>query len=153
MKQLDPSDFRAFRLVLEPDDFALGSDQPDPPPSDLVDKETWESMVSLPDDVSVRTSNYFGSTLAKLWSYWDQWNCLNGALQATVAAATHCPMAQVACDVADDLQASIFCALTGYYRAAFSCLRMVVEQMPIALQLELTGDAALFKGWLSRSQQ
>jgi hypothetical protein len=57
MKPLDPNDYRAFRLTLEPDDFALGPDQPDEPPSDLIDKATCESMMSLPDDVSIRTSN------------------------------------------------------------------------------------------------
>lgn len=81
MKSLHANDSRAFRLMLEPDDFALGSDQPDKPPSDLIDKDIWESTKSLPDDVSIRTSNEYGKTLKTLGFYWDQWNCLVGALQ------------------------------------------------------------------------
>jgi hypothetical protein len=153
MKPLDANDFRAFRLVLEPSDFALGSDQPDEPPSDLIDKETWESMMSLPDDVSIRTSNECGKTLKTLWFYWYQWNCLVGALQQEAGPLTQCPIAHVACDASDELQASIFCSVTGYYRVAFSCLRNVIEQMTVALQLELSGGLARFQDWLDGQEE
>jgi len=153
MKPLDAKDFRASRLVLEPGDFAIGSDQPDAPPSDLIDKETWESMMSLPDDVSIRTSNEYGKTLRTLWFYWDQWNCLVGALQQASEPLTQCPIAHVACDASDELQASIFCSLTGYYRVAFSCLRNVIEQMTVALQLELSDALALFQNWLDGQEE
>ena len=153
MNSLDANDFRAFRLMLEPDDFALGSDQPNEPPSDLIDKETWESMMSLPDDVSIRTSNEYGKTLKTLWFYWDQWNCLVGALQQEAGPLTPCPIAHVACDASDELQASIFCSVTGYYRVAFSCLRNVIEQMTVALQLELSGGLDRFQGWLDGQEE
>jgi hypothetical protein len=55
--RLPLTDFRARRSVLDPDDFAGGDDLPDPPPSDLIDPDTWQGIVGLPDDVSVRTSN------------------------------------------------------------------------------------------------
>ena len=57
------TDFRAHRSVLDPDDFAGGDDLPDPPPSDLIDLDTWRGIVGLPDDVSVRTSNRHGGRL------------------------------------------------------------------------------------------
>jgi len=43
-KKLSQSDFRAVRVVLEPEDFALGSDEPDPPPSDLISEKAWHGM-------------------------------------------------------------------------------------------------------------
>jgi hypothetical protein len=60
-RPLPTSDFRAIRIVLEPDDFALSSGEPDPPPSDLIDENIWHGIMTLPDDVSVRTSNHYGS--------------------------------------------------------------------------------------------
>lgn len=153
MKPLDAKDFRAFRLVLEPSDFALGPDQPDPPPSDLIDKDTWQSMMSLPDDVSIRTSNEYGTALRALWDYWDQWNCLVGALQDGSAPLTQCPISHVACDASDEFQTAVFCSVTGHYRAAFSCLRNVVEQMTVALQLELSGKLALFQDWVNGQEE
>jgi hypothetical protein len=153
MKPLDRSDFRAFRLTLEPDDFAIGPEDADPPPSDLIDRDTWQSMMSLPDDVSIRTSNEYGKSLKTLWFYWAEWNCLCGALQDGCGPSNPSPVAYVASDAADELQASIFCAVTGYYRVAFSCLRNAIEQMTIALQLELSGDLALFQNWLSGQEE
>lgn len=153
MKPLDSKDFRSSRLVLEPDDFALGPSEPDPPPSDLIERDTWESMVSLPDDVSIRTSNEYGKVLKALWFYWGQWICLVGALRQGSATSAPCPVAHVASDVSDELQASIFCSLAGYYRVAFSCLRNVIEQMTVALQLEVSGDVALFQSWLEGEKE
>jgi len=40
-------DFRAIRVVLEPNDFALAPDT-EPPPSDLIDEETWHGIVDVP---------------------------------------------------------------------------------------------------------
>jgi hypothetical protein len=153
MKPLDANDFSAFRQVLEPNDFALGSDQREPLPPDLIDEDTWRSMMSLPDDVSIRTSNEYGKTLKTLWFYLDQWNCLAGALQQGAGALTPCPIAHVACDASDNLQASTFCSVTGYYRVAFSCLRNVIEQMTVALQLELSGGFARFRDWLDGQEE
>ena len=62
-KPLPLSDFRAVRIILENDDFALVPENPDRPPLDLVGKETWNGIVTLPDDVSFRTSNDYGRVL------------------------------------------------------------------------------------------
>jgi len=146
---LEESDFRARRVILEPDDFALGSEEPDPPPSDLIDPSTWRSITSLPDDVSIRTSSHFGSTFERAWWTWDKWNCLVGSLQGQVADPKHSPIAHCACDAADELYASIFNVLVGYYRTAFSCLRNIVEWMTIGLYLEVSNDQASFESWLN----
>ena len=53
-KSLPLEDFRAVRIVLENDDFAIVPEDPDRPARDLIDRDTWNSIVTLPDDVSIR---------------------------------------------------------------------------------------------------
>ena len=46
------------------------SEGPDLPPRDLIDKAVWNSIINLPDDVSLRTSADHGTELKfmrKLW--------------------------------------------------------------------------------------
>jgi hypothetical protein len=62
---LPTSDFRARRRVLTRSDFGIAP-KPEPRPSELIDKKTWQSLVTLPDDVAVRTSSNQGTALAQL---------------------------------------------------------------------------------------
>ena len=57
---MPPSDFRARRRVLLKSDFALACG-PEQLLSDKIDKATWNHIVTLPDDVAVRTTNHLGS--------------------------------------------------------------------------------------------
>jgi len=148
-KPLPPDDFRAIRIVCEPDDFAIGSEEPDPPPSDMIPKETWEHLVSLPDDVSVRTSNYFGTVLKNLSEMQNEFVCIGLAIQESVADVSHSPIGHASSVACDEFQSSIYSALTGYYRLAFTALRSVVENMAVGMQLELSSDQIRFQQWLS----
>jgi len=125
VKQLPPSDFRAVRIVLEPDDFALGGDEPDPPPSDLISKKAWSGIMNLPDDVAIRTSDHNGKALGEAYWLWARWIEATGETEDALLA----PML----DANDDLQASTFDALHGYYRTGFSALRNVLELMTIGV--------------------
>src|SRR5690348_15781946 len=136
MKALPEEDFRSKRLMLEPSDFALGSEEPDVPPSDLIDQGIWRSMTSLQDDVSIRTSDHYGSELKSLWELWSEWNCLSGALQKLAKGAPYAPISHFSSDAGDEFQASVCNALVGFYRVAFSCLRSVIEQTTVGTQLE-----------------
>jgi hypothetical protein len=135
-------------MVLEPSDFGVGPAGPDPSHIDLIDQKTWASLTSLPDDVSIRTSSQYGSLLHRYWDYWGEWSCLVGSLQEASADPTVSPIAHVTCDASDEFQASIYNALVGFYRTAFSCLRNVLEQTAIGCQLELAGDSLAFEKWL-----
>jgi hypothetical protein len=126
-------DFRRKRCKLKSNDFAI-SEGPEASPTDLIDKETWRSMTALPDDVSLRTSDHYGTILRTSWGFWSEWIALVGALQEV---AVDSPIAEGALDSADHLQASVFSALCGYYRLSFTSLRAVVEKMTAALSLEL----------------
>lgn len=146
MKALPTSDFRAKRLMLEKKDFALTSGRY-PGATDLIRKKTWRHIISLPDDVSIRTSDRFGSKLEQMNEYSDTWGRIVLGIQSLSKRPRKSPTAIAACDAADEFEASAYCALVGYYRVAFSCLRNVLEQMTIATRLTLIGDSKSFADW------
>jgi hypothetical protein len=137
-KPLPVDDFRAFRIVLEPDDFALSSGD-ELPPSDLVDKETWHGITVLPYDVSIRTSNHHGSLLKILYALWGAW------IEA-VGEDQDC-LYDTILDAADEFQATTFNALNGYYRQAVGCLRNALEQVITGAYCQICGKATDFAQW------
>jgi len=146
MKILPASDFRAKRLILEDSDFVIAPGDY-PGPTNLIQKATWKSIVSLPDDVSIRTSDRYGPQLEQLWTYWGIWGRVVLAVQELSSDPTESPTAWAVCDAADEFQAATYCALVGYYRVAFSCLRNVLEQTTIGTRLALSTDAKSFADW------
>lgn len=146
MRRLRNSDFRARRYILEKKDFALVEGRY-PGPVDLIPRATWKSIIGLPDDVSIRTSDRFGTELKKLWDYWGILVRVVLGLQRLVTEPRESPVTIATSDAADEFSAATYCALVGYYRVAFSCLRNVLEQCTIATQLELVGDAQSFVDW------
>jgi hypothetical protein len=146
MKTLSPSDFRAKRLMLQDSDFSIAPGKY-PGPTNLIKNATWKSIVSLPDDVSIRTSDQYGPQLEQVWEYWGIWTRVVLAVQALSSNAGESPTAVAACDATDEFQAATYCALVGYYRVAFSCLRNVLEQMTIGTRLAVSADAKSFASW------
>jgi hypothetical protein len=140
-KPMPLDDFRAVRIVLEPNDFAIGSEEPDPPPSDLISLETWRGITGLPDDVAIRTSDHSGSALAQIYALWSQW--------VTVTAESANALSDSMLDAGDDLQNSVFNALHGYYRSAFSSLRSVIEVMTIGTCGTFARNSRLYEDWRS----
>lgn len=133
-------------MMLEKKDFALASGRY-PGPTNLIGRKTWRSIVGLPDDVSIRTSDKHGSQLEQMWNYWGVWGRVVLGVQELSKDPTNAPTAIAACDASDEFQASTYCALVGYYRVAFSCLRNVLEQMTIAIRVALSKDAESFADW------
>lgn len=115
----DVNDFRTTRYRLPPEAFAWGPEEPDPAPEDLVEERIWESMISLPDDVSLRTSDNHGSQLRAMYELWASWIQSVGEEQDAVW--------YVMLDVGDEFQACLFNSLCGFYRVAASCLRSALE--------------------------
>lgn len=151
-KKANKDDFRKSRTKLPPGAFAIGP-KTDPSPSDLIDADTWNSIVSLPDDVSLRTSEHYGSVLKKFWDAWGEWICLVLALQGAVKKPSTSPIAHCAGATIDEVQASIYNALIGFYRLAFSSLRNILEQMTIGLHLELTDNQKIFSDWVNGDRE
>jgi hypothetical protein len=146
MKPLSDSDFRARRQMLENDDFATTPGNY-AGPTNLIEEATWKSIVALPDDVSIRTSDAYGSQLQTMWEYWGLWNRVVLGVQDLYGDPTEAPTAIAASDAGDEFQAGTYAALVGYYRVAFSCLRNVLEQIAIAAQLTTSKDAQNFTDW------
>jgi hypothetical protein len=139
-RSLDSSDFRGVRVVLEPSDFALGDDIPEPPPSDLIDKGTWFSIMTLPDDVAIRTSSYHGTALGKLHDIW-------GALVEAASIDNQDALDAALLDAADDFQGAVFNTLCGFYRLFFTSLRSVVELISIGADAQISGNLSNFEKW------
>ena len=118
MNKLNPQDFRAHRLVLDPGDFALGDDQPDQEPTDMISQDVWEEITTLPGDVAIRTSSHQGTRIAHLHELqlgWLQAMPLTGALSEAMLEAS------------DNFDAATFNLLHGYYRQAIGGLHDAVE--------------------------
>ena len=139
MKETDRSDFRLTRRRLPPEAFAVGPRGPDPPPRDLVEGETWGSIVVLPDDVSLRTSDNHGPELKAMDELWGSLIESTGVEKDAVWYTM--------LDAADELQACTFNSLCGYYRVASSCLRSAVELMTIGTMFQLYPSASEFRRW------
>ena len=132
--------------MLEDSDFAIAPGGY-PGPTNLIHEAAWRSIVSLPDDVSIRTSDQYGPQLQQVCEYWSMWGRAVLAIQDLGSNPAESATAVAACDAADEFQAATYCALVGYYRVAFSCLRNVLEQITIGTRLMLSTDAESFADW------
>ena|SRR5271165_945546 len=139
-KRLPDKDFRAHRRVLNRRDFAYAP-KPQVPPSDAVGKSTWDGIVTLPDDVAVRTSNHHGSTLAQLESLWGAWIESIGEVQDCLSPAM--------LEAADDFQSSTYTALTGFYRLSITALRSALELTTIASWAQVCSKETEYRAWRS----
>ena len=137
-RRLPANDFRARRVVLIRGDFAWAP-KPEPFPSDRVDKATWSSIVTLPDDVAVRTSNHHGTTLRQLDDLWCAWIESIGESNDLMWSAM--------LDAADDLQSATYTVLTGFYRLSVSALRSALELTTIGAWAQVCGKAKEYKIW------
>lgn len=120
-KYLRAEDFRAYRRVLEPEDFAIGGD--DCAPTDLIDEYTWGDLTTLAMDVSIRTSDHNGTILRELYELWAVW--------LTMIGNSGNPLATTMLDAGDEFRAATFAALLGFYRQSIGCARNALELVAI----------------------
>jgi len=139
-KFLPLTDFRARRTVLTRRDFGYAP-KPAPRPSKIIDEATWESIVTLPDDVAVRTSNYHGTTIKQLDDLWGAWVDCYGEVQDCIFP--------VMLDAGDDFQAATYTALTGFYRLSIAALRSALELTTIGAWAQVCGKHKEFRSWRS----
>jgi hypothetical protein len=139
-RNLPITDFRARRRVLVRSDFGI-AEKRQPAPADLIDQNVWRSIVMLPDDVAIRTSNHHGSTLAQLDELNQAW------LSSTRMPPYRERMSPVMVDPHDEMQASIYNCLTGYYRFSAGGMRNVLELVSIGCWAEVRGKKKEFTEW------
>lgn len=143
-RKMPTSDFRAVRTLLEASDFAHAPGPPVRPLKDLVDKESWQNIQTLPETVAIFTSNDHGADLRLVVHLWGEWVSFLPLQRSAIHRASLV--------TTDELQASIFNSLHGFYRVAADTLRSVIEQMTIATYCELGGDAEKTKAWLGGTE-
>jgi hypothetical protein len=139
-RHLPTKDFRARRIVLVRADFGYAP-KPAEPANDLIDKTTWNSVVTLPDDVAVRTTNYHGTAIRQLHDLWGAWTDCYGEDKDCLLP--------VMLDAGDDFQAATYTALTGYYRVSISAARSALELVAIGAWAQVCGKQKEFNGWRS----
>ena len=147
-EKLDPSDFRASRWKLLPDDFALSPEGPERPPRDLIDEETWKSVIQLPDDVSITTSGDFGAAIKDADDFWGEWLYFTSDVLGPDDGRGS-PLNSAVLNSLSEIQASIFNAVVGYYRTGISAMRNALEHMTIGLDFELCGNMTEFNEWIN----
>jgi hypothetical protein len=142
------TDFRSIRRKLSPEDFALGPKE-EPEPSDLIDEDTWSSLVHLTDDVSLRTSDHHGTLLKRADAVWGWWVSLTLDAQSLVKRSGEDPLCLSCLTVSDEMQASTFSLMTGFYRQAISGLRSALEAMIAGVYFHRFPDAEKFERWVN----
>lgn len=134
-KALPLSDFRARRFILEEDDYGLIAEA-EPEPYDVVDREIWRSIQTLPEEVSVITSDLHGSLLKRQYQTWSEWIERVCRWMDKTRRRPKTPLAHAMLDTADEFQAATFALLHGYYRQAIGGLRTALELMAVGARYQ-----------------
>lgn len=145
-------DFREHRRKLPPGSFAIEPES-ESSASDLIDRSTWHGVTGLPDDVSLRTSDHHGTVLQQAHDCWSDWIALVLDIQGLCDDAMRDPLAVAAMNVADELQVSVYLALTGFYRQAIGTLRAALEGMLAALHFCVASDQEATDEWLAGTDE
>lgn len=140
VRPMSQDDFRATRHVLEKDDFALSSDEPDPPPADLIDPGIWHHITDLPDDVLIRTTDRFGRLIRYMNEVCSAWIF-------AIRTDSRDPINSVMLDCVDDFDAAVYNSIHGFYRQAIGSMRSVVELICIGAFCQLHGRGPEFLDW------
>ena len=144
---MDEHNFRARRVKLSAESFLIAPEV-EPEPSDPIDEETWTGIVFLPDDVSIRTSEYHGTALRDAHELWGHWISIVLDIQSITSNPRNDALQVAAMSAIDEWQASIYFALTGFYRQAIACLRPAFESLLAGAYFRAFPDAAKELKWI-----
>lgn len=122
---------------MPPEAFAL-AEGPDLV-TDLVDKDIWNSIMNLPDDVSLRTSDNHGTELNYMHKLWS--SIINLTENEKDIIWYHL------LDISDELMASIVNSLIGFYRTAASSLRNSLELAANGAYYQRCKNLAEYEKW------
>jgi hypothetical protein len=146
-KHMPLDDFRAVRILLEEDDYALSSGIAEPPPSDLIPEDTWRSLTILPDEVAVRTSNRHGTLLDILNQLGDTWSVCVGDSEHPD------PVGLAMIEVINEPDASLYNMLVGFYRQAIDSLRIILDSVSVGAYCQLTAQGNVLQNWLDGNDE
>lgn len=139
MRPLNNDELRARRIILEPEDITLGSVKLDPYTTDLVNKQAWNRIEILPDDVRERINNSHGSLVNLMYNLHSLWIKAIDFKNESVS--------DIMLDAEDEFRASLFNLFHGFYRQAASCLRNSLERMTIGTYCQVYSEKVIFSYW------
>lgn len=114
---------------------------------DRLDKETWDGIQRLPDDVSLQTSDFHGRALRRQYGLWTAW--VEGIGFKPDGSLWDDVFWKVAYEIEAEWQATTFAAMHGYYRQAIETLRAALERVVIATRFQNDPAHGDFKSWLA----
>jgi hypothetical protein len=121
---------------------------PSAAPTDIVDQEAWESMMHLPTDVLLRTTDYLGKMVTDMH---DQGSAWIFAMPMELEKAPF--MFEPTLDASDEFQAAPFIAVHGWYRQATASLRNALEAMACGAAFAVREDEAMYSAWRAGSHE
>lgn len=113
-----------------------------PSKKDILGKEEWDRLMTLPTDVLLRTTDYLGPMIDDMLTQAHSWLT---AMPNDPAAMPF--MFEAALDTHDEFKAAPFIAAHGWYRQATAALRNSLEVMTHATRYAVKNDTKGFAGW------
>jgi hypothetical protein len=128
-KSLPPTDHRAIRKHLVNDDFAL-SEGSEFVPAGNIDPDVWSGIMGLPDDVAIRTTDLRTEEIEHAHAIAVSWLDVHYTLPEG-------PLQTQVYSVFEAFHASLFNAVTGWYRTAGLALRAGVDDLLLGLHFQI----------------
>jgi len=139
-------DFRFKRYKLPPEAFLIGPES-EPEPTDLIDAETWGAITTLPDDVSLRTSEHHGLLLRNANQLVSHWVGMVLDIQSLTPTPKDDALALACLNAHDDFRASVYTMLTGFYRQSIATLRAALEGVLAGVYLRAFPNPSKVRQW------
>jgi hypothetical protein len=115
---------------------------------DRIDKETWNGIQKLPDEVSLQTSDFNGTALRRQHELWGAW--VEGiGFRPDASLWDDDVFWEVAYEIEAEWQAATFAALHGYYRQAIETLRAALERVVIGARFQNDAANGDFACWIA----
>jgi hypothetical protein len=127
--------------------FTVPGGGKNPKAKNILGKKEWSSLMTLPTDVLLRTTDYLGPMVDDMLTQSYAW------LRSLPDDSTSMPfMFEVALDTHDELNAAPFIATHGWYRQATAALRNALEAMTHAARYAVKNDTAGYTSWRAGGQ-
>jgi len=97
--------------------------------------------------ITIRTSDHHGTTLQRAYELWGSWTALVLDVQSLVDEPRNDPLSLGCLLVTDELQASAYLGLTGFYRQAIATLRSALEAVTVAVYFRAFPGQSKFDQW------
>lgn len=127
-QELPKDDFRATRKYLTEDEFGISGEE-DFVPAARIEQEVWDGLMSLPTDVSIRTTDFCPDEVKAAYQIATSWLHIGDPFADG-------PIKTQTFSVYEALEASVFMATTGWYRQAGLSLRAAMDDMILGLYYE-----------------